>query len=204
MLRAFGPVHVGLYRLFRGRLVGNLSQGFMPLLLLTTIGRKSGRPRTQPIGYVRDGPAFLIVASYGGLPSSPGWFYNLRGRPNAGNRTRWLADARSGDDPRRRRASACVAEGHDQVRILQRLPKRHRPHDPGRPLGDRAAIVGSARGIRTTTRYSESKAIAELRAVAARVLANGDDDAHALLREQLKEEDFGERERIAPTSQLAN
>jgi hypothetical protein len=42
---------------------------------------KGGRPRTQPIGYVRDGPAFLIVASYGGLPSSPGWFYNLRTRP---------------------------------------------------------------------------------------------------------------------------
>jgi deazaflavin-dependent oxidoreductase (nitroreductase family) len=83
VLRLFGPVHVGLYRLFRGRVVGRMSQGFMPLLLLTTIGRKSGRPRTQPVGYLRDGPGFLLVGSNGALTSDPGWIFNLRARPEA-------------------------------------------------------------------------------------------------------------------------
>lgn len=83
MLRLFVPAHVRPYRLFRGRVVGRLSQGFTPLLLLTTLGRRSGRRRTQPVGYVRDGPAFLIVGANGGLTSDPGWVFNLRARPEA-------------------------------------------------------------------------------------------------------------------------
>lgn len=83
LLRLFGPVHVALYRLFRGRVVDRMSQGFMPLLLLMTIGRRSGRQRTQPVGYVRDGPAFLIVGSNGALASDPAWLFNLRARPEA-------------------------------------------------------------------------------------------------------------------------
>ena len=55
----------------------------MPVLLLTTVGRKSGRPRTHVVGYVREGSAILIVGSNGGLPPSPGWIFNLRARPEA-------------------------------------------------------------------------------------------------------------------------
>jgi deazaflavin-dependent oxidoreductase (nitroreductase family) len=83
LLRLFVPVHVGLYRLFRGRLVGRLAQGFVPVLLLTTVGRKTGRRRTQPVGYVRDGSALIIVGSNGALTSDPGWVFNLRARPEA-------------------------------------------------------------------------------------------------------------------------
>ena len=83
VLRGFGPVHVALYRLLRGRLVGRISQGFMPVLLLTTVGRRSGRRRTQPVGYVRDGDALLVVASNGALTSPPGWYFNLRANPAA-------------------------------------------------------------------------------------------------------------------------
>ena len=83
VLRGFGPVHVALYRLLRGRLVGRISQGFMPVLLLTPVGRSSGRRRTRPVGYVRDGDALLVVASSGALTSHPGWYFNLRANPAA-------------------------------------------------------------------------------------------------------------------------
>ena len=107
MLRLFVPAHVRLYRLFRGRLVGRLSQGFAPLLLLTTVGQSSGRRRTQLVGYLRDGPAFLIVGANGGLRSDPGWVFNLRARPEAevqvgGERIHVRAAILAGDD----RASA--------------------------------------------------------------------------------------------------
>ena len=83
VLRLLVPAHVRLYRLLRGRVVGRLSQGFLPLLLMTTRGRRSGRRRAQLVGYLRDGPAFLIVGSNGGLRSDPGWVFNLQARPDA-------------------------------------------------------------------------------------------------------------------------
>jgi deazaflavin-dependent oxidoreductase (nitroreductase family) len=103
MLRLFVPAHVRLYRLFRGHVVGRLAQGFAPLLLLTTRGRRSGRKRTQIVGYVRDGSAFLIVGANGGLSSDPGWVFNLQARPDAevqvgGERIHVRAAILNGDD----------------------------------------------------------------------------------------------------------
>ena len=55
----------------------------LPVLLITTTGRRSGRPRTTPVLYVRDGDAFILSAeSYeGGTPSA--WALNLEADPNA-------------------------------------------------------------------------------------------------------------------------
>jgi deazaflavin-dependent oxidoreductase (nitroreductase family) len=51
------------------------------LLLLTTSGRKSGRPRTTPVAYTRDGDRLLVYASKGGAPEDPDWFRNLVADP---------------------------------------------------------------------------------------------------------------------------
>jgi deazaflavin-dependent oxidoreductase (nitroreductase family) len=49
-----------------------------PVVLLTTVGAKTGQERTHVLGGFGDGPdAWLIVASRGGAPSHPGWFYNI-------------------------------------------------------------------------------------------------------------------------------
>jgi deazaflavin-dependent oxidoreductase (nitroreductase family) len=48
------------------------------LLLLTTTGRKTGRPRTTPLLYLRDGDRWVVVASNGGADWEPGWWLNLR------------------------------------------------------------------------------------------------------------------------------
>jgi deazaflavin-dependent oxidoreductase (nitroreductase family) len=51
------------------------------LLLLHTIGAKSHQPRVNPIGYMKDGNAFVIIASKGGAPTNPDWYHNLLAHP---------------------------------------------------------------------------------------------------------------------------
>src|SRR5690242_15938379 len=72
---------VFLYRVTGGRIGGKV-QG-LPVLLLTTTGRKSGKRRTVPLGYLRDGSDYVIIASYAGLPRHPAWFFNLQSHPEA-------------------------------------------------------------------------------------------------------------------------
>jgi len=52
-----------------------------PLLLLHTIGAKSQQPRINPAACMRDGDRFVIVASKGGAPTNPDWYYNLVAHP---------------------------------------------------------------------------------------------------------------------------
>jgi deazaflavin-dependent oxidoreductase (nitroreductase family) len=47
------------------------------LLLLHTVGAKSGEERINPVAYVADGERFVIIASKGGAPSNPDWYYNI-------------------------------------------------------------------------------------------------------------------------------
>ncbi|MDR3545141.1 MAG: nitroreductase family deazaflavin-dependent oxidoreductase [Candidatus Limnocylindrales bacterium] len=53
-----------------------------PVLLLTTKGAKSGQPRLAPLVYSRDGDGYVIVASKGGAPTHPAWYYNLLVHPH--------------------------------------------------------------------------------------------------------------------------
>ena len=100
--------HVHAYRLLGGRgFVGRL--GHAPLLLLTTTGRKSGKPRTAPVIYV-PGPDPALVASNGGAKAHPLWFRNLEVHPDAeiviGSETR--------------RVTAETATGEERERLWER------------------------------------------------------------------------------------
>ncbi len=75
----FSAIHRGLYRLLGGRAVGSFAGA--PVLLLTTTGRRSGKKRTMPLLYLRDGDAIAVVASAGGQEAHPAWFLNLRANP---------------------------------------------------------------------------------------------------------------------------
>ena len=55
----------------------------MPVLLLTTTGRRSGKSRTTPLLFVRDDDAFVVVGSNGGSDYVPAWWLNLRSNPGA-------------------------------------------------------------------------------------------------------------------------
>lgn len=74
-------IHDMVYQKTNGRL-GHRLPGLPPNLLLHTIGAKTGRPRTHALSYARDGDRYLIVASKGGAPRSPGWYHNLKAHPD--------------------------------------------------------------------------------------------------------------------------
>lgn len=73
--------HIALYKATGGRVGGHI--GKMPVLLLTTTGRKSGKPRTKPLGYVKDGDDYLLAASNAGNDFFPSWWLNLKANPVA-------------------------------------------------------------------------------------------------------------------------
>jgi len=73
--------HVAVYRISNG-LIGHRLPGSPPMLLLDHVGARSGRRRTSPLVYVRDGADVVLVASKGGYPKNPAWFHNLLANPD--------------------------------------------------------------------------------------------------------------------------
>src|SRR5688572_31019135 len=74
IVRGFGKLHVAFFRAVGGR-------GSSSTLLLTTTGRKSGRPIAVPLFYAAEGDRLYIVASFGGNDEPPGWYRNLLANP---------------------------------------------------------------------------------------------------------------------------
>lgn len=79
LIRAVTSFHTFLYRL-TGGFLGGLIAG-APQLLLTTIGRKSGRRFTVPLLSLPHGADLIVVASYGGCAQAPQWAQNLAANP---------------------------------------------------------------------------------------------------------------------------
>ncbi len=52
-----------------------------PLALLHTVGAKSGQPRINPVACMKDGDHYFIIASKGGAPENPDWYYNVVANP---------------------------------------------------------------------------------------------------------------------------
>ncbi|MBA3822734.1 MAG: nitroreductase family deazaflavin-dependent oxidoreductase [Ktedonobacterales bacterium] len=72
--------HVWLYHATGGR-IGHYLPGKIPTLLLTTVGRRSGKRYTTPLTYVRDGADLVLIASNGGTATHPSWWLNLQAQP---------------------------------------------------------------------------------------------------------------------------
>ena len=86
IIKLMSQVNTAVYRWTGGLLgstwrVGSAFPWGIPVLLLTTIGRKSGQPRTLPLLFIEEGDHIIIVASRGGLPSEPLWYKNLVANP---------------------------------------------------------------------------------------------------------------------------
>ena len=84
-VRALGirllKVHQLVYERSGGRIGHRL--GGTRNLLLRTVGARTGQPRTNALSYAADGDEYVVVASMGGAPRSPGWYHNLRAQPDA-------------------------------------------------------------------------------------------------------------------------
>jgi deazaflavin-dependent oxidoreductase (nitroreductase family) len=63
-----------------GGAVGGMFAG-VPLILLITAGRKTGRPRVNPVTYLKDGERYLVFGSNLGGPAHPDWYHNLVASP---------------------------------------------------------------------------------------------------------------------------
>ena len=75
----------------------------VPVLLLTTVGRKSGQNRTQPLYYLEDGERVFLVASNAGTERDPAWFLNLQAIPQVivnfyGSEMKMLGTAASAEE----------------------------------------------------------------------------------------------------------
>ncbi len=77
----FNQAIIAEFRANEGKVGGYFAGANM--LLLHTIGAKSGKPHTNPLVYARDGDHFIVAASKGGADSNPDWYYNLRANPDA-------------------------------------------------------------------------------------------------------------------------
>jgi deazaflavin-dependent oxidoreductase (nitroreductase family) len=80
MAPLYGQEHVDRYLATDGE-EGHDWQGTQTLILTTT-GRKSGKQRLTPLIYGRHGNDYLVVASKGGTPEDPDWYYNLSANPD--------------------------------------------------------------------------------------------------------------------------
>jgi deazaflavin-dependent oxidoreductase (nitroreductase family) len=79
------------------------------LVLLTTIGARSGQPRTTPLAFTRDGDHYVVIASKAGSPTHPDWYHNLLRNP--------IVTLETGEEMFQARAR--VAEGEERERLYQ-------------------------------------------------------------------------------------
>jgi F420H(2)-dependent quinone reductase len=108
IIKVMSAVHTRMYRVSGGRLgknwrVGSAVRRPIPVCLVTTIGRKSGQPRTVPLVYMRDGANIVLVASKGGLPENPQWYGNVTANPEVEieigrRRSHWRARVAEADE----------------------------------------------------------------------------------------------------------
>jgi deazaflavin-dependent oxidoreductase (nitroreductase family) len=102
---------VRLYRASWG-LIGGRVDG-LDILLLTTLGKKTGISRTVPLPYFRDGSRYLLVASFGGGEKNPAWFHNLKATPHV--------EIQVGR--KRMKAQALTAEGAERERLWGQITR---------------------------------------------------------------------------------
>ncbi len=93
-----------------GGKVGGWFEG-KTLLLLHTKGAKSGQERINPTAYVRDGGRLVVIASKGGAPTNPDWYYNVITNP--------LVTVEVGTEKFQTRAA--VAEEPERTRLYNKM-----------------------------------------------------------------------------------
>jgi deazaflavin-dependent oxidoreductase (nitroreductase family) len=115
-LKAMNTIHRGLLKVSGGRVGWSIAK--MPVVELTTTGRKSGQPRsvmlTSPL---QEGDSFVVVASRGGDDQHPAWFLNLRDNPD-------VEVAVKGGPRERRRAR--VANPEERARMWPQIASEYK------------------------------------------------------------------------------
>jgi len=80
LIRIISRIHGYMYSGSGGRIGKKL--GNQDIILLTTIGRKSGKKRNVPLAVIRYEDKYLVIGSFGGSPVHPAWFLNIQSNPD--------------------------------------------------------------------------------------------------------------------------
>lgn len=126
LTRTLGGLHTWVYRKSGGAM-GSRFVGGAPVMLLTTIGRKSGKARTAPLLYLLDGDRVITVASKGGHPRHPAWYLNLLANPEV--------ELQFGNERRAMRAATATRE--QKARYWPRLCAVYPPYQVYQDRTDR-------------------------------------------------------------------
>lgn len=122
--------HTWLYRTTNGR-IGHTLPGFPTMLLLDHVGARSGKKRTSPLLYVEDGANLVIIASKGGHPKNPAWYYNLKANPDTtvqvGSERRAVHAREATDEEHPRLWAKAVASYKNYEHYLARTPRTRIP-----------------------------------------------------------------------------
>lgn len=105
--------------------------GPLPTLLLTTTGRRSGKPIVMPLIYGETGGNYVVVASKGGAPKHPGWYLNLAAHQDV--EVQILA--------RRFRATARTAGGAERAELWKQMAAIYSPYNDYQAKTDREIPV---------------------------------------------------------------
>jgi deazaflavin-dependent oxidoreductase (nitroreductase family) len=126
--RIASVIHNAVYRVSGGKVAGRV--GKVPVLLLTSTGRKSGKSRTNPLLDTPAGDGYAVIASKGGAPQHPLWYLNLKASPHAevtvGRETRHVhareAEGEERERPWRALADAYPGDDRDAQKTTRRIP----------------------------------------------------------------------------------
>lgn len=123
--------HAAIIRLSGGRIRRSfVFTGGMPILVLITTGRKSGKVRSTPVGYLRHGDALAVLASNAGSDHTPAWWLNLMADPRAEvlvEGERRAVRARQADDGEEAALWAIFARLNPGLDEYRRLTERRIP-----------------------------------------------------------------------------
>ena len=126
LMKIMGALTNSAYRATGGKIGGKFLRG-APVILVTTVGRKSGKPRTAPLIYLEDGDDLVIVASKGGMPHHPAWYRNLEANHDV--------EVEIGNERRKMRARRVSDE--EKAEFWPRLTRIYRDYDDYQARTDR-------------------------------------------------------------------
>ena len=115
-IKWFMTINAFLIKISNGKIGGKL--GAQTILILHTIGRKSGQPRSIPIAYFFHEGKYLIVESNWGKNNHADWYFNLQKYPQASIEV----------NSQKIKVNASFAEGEEYTRLWEYVTKKHAPY----------------------------------------------------------------------------
>ena len=135
LIRIFMATNAFLIRISRGRIGTQL--GTQTILILHTVGRKSGQPRSIPIAYFFHEGKYLIVESNWGKDNHADWYFNLQKQPQAS------IEVKGGTI----KVNASFAEGEEYTRLWDYVTKKHPPYLEYQKMTERIIPIAVLRPI---------------------------------------------------------